>query len=94
MSANIYQSFLVGKIPKEEKGNFWGMIGKYEQIDLPKMIEGKFWWSKIKTWFMPTYVKKKPIWIWLFHIRFCHPFSNFYWSPYFSSIGGGCDKSV
>ena len=59
MSANIYQSFLVGKIPKEEKGNFWGMIGKYEQIDLPKMIEGKFWWSKIKTWFTPMYVKKK-----------------------------------
>ena len=42
MSANIYQSFLMGKIPKEEMGKFWFMIEKYEQIDLPKMIEGKF----------------------------------------------------
>ena len=24
------------------------MIGRYEQIDLQKMIEGKFWWSEIK----------------------------------------------
>ena len=43
------------------KANLQGMMGKYEKNDLPKIIEYKFCWSKIKTGFTPTYVKNEQL---------------------------------